>query len=425
MAQVRCSDCESAIAVIECCKTPFCLLHAHCTRHALHPSMWRVINKAEHARTLGSVDSIRSAAITQLELDLKAAEDDLAAAATKTPLQSSESHAQFQPVRALQRPGERAAAAVTSGKKRSRPIPITAAVAPPTPPAPALSPPNDAADCDPFARRETVSENIWKRTRPLQTSDTVDEACPSTAQLPCFASTAASSGTAALAATSAPLPLEGTRASVTKLIKDTLISACKADTAASASATAPAAALQVTVDARPWDAVDGRTSSLSELAAETLATAIEGAVFAAFGRDCDSRGYRDRSRTLAHALRDPRNGRLRSVICSGSLAPTVLAELSVEALGNPRVRANAEAIKMRSTRESDRTATDGGWVPCAYTCTTCGAVDSEYREQGSGAADSRKAEVRERVEVEVRSLCFVIMWPSLLSSPDMGVVDSV
>lgn len=417
-APTRCSDCAIALASVECCRQPFCLLHAHCSRHALHPAMWRVLNKAEHARTVAAVDAFRASAIAQLEADLEAAESRLALGAES--LSGAKRHAgedlvahapsDFVPVPAMQRPGAR---------RRAQRVPVApplgSAYAPPPP-----EPPTD--DDDPFARRNAVPVNIWERSRPLappraardfaglspRPSQSQPAGAPRTQDL--VASESADPGLRL------PLPdvlasagVIGVRASVRKLLAETMVAACKADSAAAIDAsrivTGSGSAGGATesdplVHKTAWVRAASREEAtfavITDAAAAALAAAIEAAVLSAFGgsngSDPDAPAYRDRCRALAHALRDPENRALRDSVCSGSLPPGVFASLPFDALANPHARAASSAI--RSADETGRAFTHESWTSSAYVCPACSAAESEYREHGNGAADSRKAEVR-------------------------------
>lgn len=58
--QRACADCHRREAAVACCGSNYCLLHAHCTAHALHMDRWTVVNsealKAEQPR----VNNVRS-----------------------------------------------------------------------------------------------------------------------------------------------------------------------------------------------------------------------------------------------------------------------------------------------------------------------------------------------------------------------------
>lgn len=69
-----CSVCRVSRACIVCCRTSLCLLHAYGTKHAQHPSLWRVTDAAERERTRASVDSARARAMASIERDLAALE---------------------------------------------------------------------------------------------------------------------------------------------------------------------------------------------------------------------------------------------------------------------------------------------------------------------------------------------------------------
>lgn len=70
----RCSDCVQAKSCIKCCGAEFCLLHAHCTRHSQHPSLWKIIDKAEYNKTQETVTKFRLSVISALEAELEALE---------------------------------------------------------------------------------------------------------------------------------------------------------------------------------------------------------------------------------------------------------------------------------------------------------------------------------------------------------------
>ena len=409
---MRCSDCAVADAAVECCKQPLCLLHAHCTRHALHPAMWRIINRAEHARTAAGVEAVRAAVIAQLESDLLVADSAAVEAGIDVSAGAKRRHdsgalgavaAEFQPVPAMQRPGARKRvqrAAIAS-------MGVTCSVDDTVPSAPLVMPQgaDDSAATDPHARSNAIPENIWTRSRPHAHAQSRvvlvgNEAAPRPPDQPVALAVLAGPALAAGASPHSPVvataasAAAGIRESITKLLADTLTSACRLD-AESAGAVAGRSSY--------WGAVADRESAaflrVGEVPAMLFATSIEAAVYSANGDDSDGHGYRDRCRSLVHALRDPANTALRDSVCSGSILPASLATLPVDVLANPRARAAASAVLAADA--SERAFTHGDtWTASAYACPSCGSTESEHREHGTGTADSRKAEVSEGVRGE-------------------------
>jgi hypothetical protein len=72
-----------------CCKEPLCLQHAHCTRHAQHPTLWKVIDTDAYAGALPGVTELRDGIIRELEAELAREEQQAAAAATAAAAASS------------------------------------------------------------------------------------------------------------------------------------------------------------------------------------------------------------------------------------------------------------------------------------------------------------------------------------------------
>lgn len=390
-----------AEAAIECCKQPLCLLHAHCTRHALHPAMWRIINRAEHARTAAGVEAVRAAVIAQLESDLLIADSAAVEAGIDVSAGAKRRHdsgalgaalADFQPVPAMPRPGAR--------KRVQRaaiaPMSATCSVDATVPSVPLIT--SQDATSDPHTRSNAIPENIWARSKPQAVSTQLREGPagneaasaprppdqPVVLAGPALAANASPSPVATTAASAAT----GIRESITKLLADTLTSATRLDAESAA----------IAGRSSYWGAVADRESAaflrVGEVPAMLLATSIEAAVYSANGDNCDGHGYRDRCRSLVHALRDPANTALRDSVCSGSILPASLATLPVEVLANPRTRAEASAVLAADA--SERAFTHGDtWTASAYACPSCGSTESEYREHGTGTADSRKAEVSE------------------------------
>lgn len=65
-----CGDCHTRRAAIKCCGDILCLLHAYASRHSQHPSLWKVLDKAENANTQQAVLQLKDDAIADLEAEL-------------------------------------------------------------------------------------------------------------------------------------------------------------------------------------------------------------------------------------------------------------------------------------------------------------------------------------------------------------------
>jgi hypothetical protein len=375
--------------------------------------MWRIFDRERHAAAVAAVEELRTDVIRQLELDLQTAQSRLDAC-NSTPAAGTKRRVQdpvaFRAVPAMLPPGSRRAAPPTFDEVKQRMQLAERRQS--------LATVDDEAtddrdpDSDPFARRSSKSDNIWKRSKPASSAPTsptsavpppttcADSAKFASNNLPCArhldnAELWAAARTAARADATEALLSAATpavRSSVQKLLSRALqemTQRTSTDRGESSRGDAGGPTQHI------WQVAERESresAALSGAAADTLAAAIEAAVLTSFSGDAASHGYRDRCRSIIHAIRDPLNASLLASIASGALAPSVLAEIPVESLRNPQQRAAARAMQTAAASE----ATIGGnesWLPATYVCSYCKSSDTELRDSGTGTADCRKAEI--------------------------------
>lgn len=441
------STCEDigckSLATVRCCKINLCLRHVHCTKHAAHPSLWKVTNPTEHAKQATDVDKFIQKVTTQLEADLQTAQSredagvgaGAAAGSNRkrkfTPLDESASA----PLVAL--PSKRSMAADAAAKPRmtmeelrlrtieearakeisqqvakaqhqtiiSAPAATASSVA-------AAEPEEMDIDEDPYARRKsTGSRPMW-----MVGSSTGGSSSSSSASQPnAIGATAEhnardreqlrASMTAAAWDTALSAP-GGTRGTVVALLAKALQAGRDIDAHASDDTVKPSSSSASALDSSAIQQAASRElaqtlASLTPQALHSLAVLIEAAVYEAHPAAADSAdasdegsstgalsiAYKDRSRAIMHALREPRNMLLRSRVFSGDLAPYVLATCPTDDLAPPEEQAARSALSAPV-----RGDLGGNWLQASYRCDNCGSHDTEYQPV-AGQRDIRKAEV--------------------------------
>lgn len=413
--------------------------HWHCTKHAAHTSLVKILDATEYARTTQSVDKFLAKVISQLEAELRSAEAEDAAALAAlsnsesldnsgrkrrfTPADGDASAAPLVALPAASLARKRkpdAAPKLTMEDLRKRTMATAQAKAELPGSAKAslslaseVSSDHQASDTarvdideDPYARRQSVGSKLWvagndSKQRP-----------PDPQQQLAAGSASASAGAPVrvnLPAFDAPMHAPGgTRGTVIDLLAKSLTEGRDADvraTIASAAAAAhPSLSISTALDRAATVELARSLQELTPQALRALATAVEAATHEALassdamevdeGEQTAPRAsqlsvaYKDRSRALMHALRDPRNAALRSRLFAGEADPHFLATAPAYDLAPETVRAAHAALMA----EPPRGDLGGNWVPVALRCGGCGSTDTEY-QQVSAQRDIRKAEV--------------------------------
>ena len=144
--------------------------------------------------------------------------------------------------------------------------------------------------------------------------------------------------------------------------------------------------------------VAAASTALRPATLRDFARAIEGGIHGACGGD-EGVAYFSRARTIMGHLRDPRHTVLRTRLLAGELAPSSLAAADAADLVPPEVAREAAESRARATANVDFTAADrvARWyaIP-TLVCTGCGVKGGCEGRTTAGAGeerDIRKAEI--------------------------------
>lgn len=364
-----CSDCNLAPACVSCCSVLLCLLHAHCTRHSVHPSMWTVVDKAEYDASAASVDAVRRRVIAQLEKDLNALTDSME---------------------------QSFAATAASNTPSSPPAPASVPISVPVPPRPTF---NDVRNAT--VSRATVASNAsstastGKRPRVATAEESDDDATARRSALPTnvFATVARSAEQREMSKHAAPPPPVAS-VIVEKALPPVTVPATEGGDIRSRVVSTLASSLSAgnAHDVAALSGGAGDAAVLQPAALRTLASAVEAALLAECGSD-DHASYRQRARELIDALRSTSNTAcaLRGQLVAGELAPSQYASLPADAFLGTQEAAERSTIRAAALAAVDDSLL---WTaaPGAYTCPHCASTDAEYMPVAA-RADSRKAEI--------------------------------
>ena len=422
-------------------------MHTWCTRHAGHPSLWRILDAALYASSQPLVGGLLDKVIAKLEADLRAAEAVSADDGTSAASSSSGSRLrQFTPADgdasaapAVGLPGggivpalkRRAAPRLTMMQLRERteaeararvarmqqaaqepvqPVPHAAAAGP------AVVPDEASMDDDPYTRRRSVGSNMWRYRAPevvaaageedsraIAGSEEAASEDPGHGRSPTRGLSPPPAAAAAVPRRWPPSEVaaiggvgSSTRSAVVGLLTRALREGRDSDVQAQAQSRASVAdSSRVQLASTAAKALSAATDALSSNGAlSALAPpalfAIAGALEAALHRllVVGTSLYSERARALVHALRDPRNASLRAGLLGGDTAPDFFATCASEELAPAQVRAQHAQLREPAVLESDGRP----WIRASFSCDSCGATDSEWAAV-VGQRDASKADI--------------------------------
>ena len=405
-------------------------MHVHCTLHAVHPSLWVVIDAAEKTAQEQAVSELRASVISTLEHDCavktstatQSVGDVAHSVRTRRGPLEQVTPAMAPPLPPLARPrapvltvaevraraiseararqasvlvnggfaGERdaSARAVTGGDNHPETMANTGSI-------------DDSAIFSASKRIRTEPINLWSVPAPSVNAVAVSH----TGEAQEFTSPPSAGGKHAALASSALIParareavdLPGAvtlagqtanernavelRASVAALLSRAIHAGNARD---SFRRSRDSAALERS--ANTLDSLASREAAATlDVSPAHIAAALESAISRAHGAATIE--YRHRARGVAHILGDPRNSGLRAQLTAGDLAPSLLATMPLEDFASAEER--AERLALAEPPRVD----DGEWLPAGLRCDTCfSESETEYQNRAQ-QRDIRKAEV--------------------------------